>query len=124
MARYRGFSSNSQQRRFSLGDFDLIKQDLTNHFNIRRGEKLMRPTFGCGIWDYIFDPLTDAVKESIIEEVKKVIDYDPRINADAVTITSYDQGIQIELDVSLVNTNQVSRMTLRFDRNEQAALSS
>jgi len=123
MARYKGFSSSSNGRRFRLGDLDLIKQDLVNHFNIRKGEKLMRPTFGCGIWDYLFEPMTDSLRETIVAEIKQVIDYDPRVNADKVMVTSYEQGIQIELDISLVDGNQTGTMVLRFDREEQAVMS-
>ncbi len=123
MARYKGFSSSSNGRRFRLGDLDLIKQDLVNHFNIRKGEKLMRPTFGCGIWDYLFEPMTDSLREAIVAEIKQVIDYDPRVNADKVMVTSYEQGIQIELDISLVDGNQTGTMVLRFDREEQAVMS-
>lgn len=83
----------------------------------------MRPTFGCGIWDYLFEPMTDSIRETIIQEVKQVIDYDPRVNADKVTVTTYEHGIQIELDISLVDGNQTGTMLLRFDRDEQAVLS-
>ena len=123
MATYRGFNTQSQDRKFRITDFELIKRDLLNHFNTKRGERVMRPTFGCGVWDYLFEPMTEAVKEKIIDEVKAVIDYDPRVNADQVTITSYEQGIQIELDLSLVDTDQTSTMVLRFDQNQSAVLS-
>ena len=123
MTTYKGFSTQNDTRKFRLTDFELIKRDLLNHFNVRRGEKLMRPTFGCDIWNYLFEPMTEEVKTKIVDEVKAVIDYDPRVNADSINITSYEQGIQIELDLSLVDTDQRSSMVLRFDQNQSAAMS-
>ena len=43
---YKGFSTVGRNQKFRLTDFDLVKQDLINHFNIRKGEKLMNPNFG------------------------------------------------------------------------------
>jgi phage baseplate assembly protein W len=123
MATYKGFDTQSNSRRFRLTDFELIKRDLLNHFNVRRGENLMRPGFGCSIWNYLFEPMTETTRQQVIDEVKAVIDYDPRVNADKITITSYEQGIQIELELSLVGTNQTSNMVLRFDQNQSAVLS-
>ena len=41
---YRGFSSiNENVEGYALYDFDLIKQDIINHFHIRKGEKLSDP---------------------------------------------------------------------------------
>ena len=56
---YKGFSTlNSGAEHYSLYDFELIKQDLLNHFYIRQGERLMNPEFGTVIWDLLFEPMT------------------------------------------------------------------
>ena len=117
MTTYRGFSTYNRARKFNLTDFDLIKQDLFNHFSIRKGEKLMNPKFGSIVWDLIFEPLTDQTRELISADIKTIIDYDPRVSADAVTITEYSHGFQIELDLRYVLTNQVQTMVLQFDRD-------
>ena len=122
MTTYKGFNTQTNYHKFRITDFALIKRDLLNHFNTRKGEKLMRPTFGCDIWNYLFEPMTEEVKNKIVDEVKTVIDYDPRVNADSINITSYEQGIQVELDLSLVDTDQRSSMVLRFDQNQGAVL--
>ena len=40
---YKGFSSITSDKNYSLTNFDLVKRDLQNHFYIRKGEKLMNP---------------------------------------------------------------------------------
>lgn len=121
MATYRGFTTLEHPHKFRLTDFALVKRDLLNHFNIRKGEKLMNPRFGCGIWDYLFEPFTESTKQSILKEVAYVINYDPRVNAERVTVTTFEQGIQIEMELSLVGTSQVERMIVQFDQTSSAA---
>ena len=117
MSVYKGFSTYNRNRKFKLVDFDLVKQDLFNNFNIRKGEKLMNPDFGTIIWSLLFEPFTDAVKNQIIEDIKRISAYDPRVSIDRVTVTQYQYGIQIQLELRYLLSNQVSAMILQFDRN-------
>jgi phage baseplate assembly protein W len=73
---YKGFSTvSTSTESFNLYDLDLIKQDLLNHFHIRQGERLMQPSFGTVIWDLLFEPLTEQVKELILQDVNQIINY-------------------------------------------------
>lgn len=120
---YRGFSTVNQKKRFRLTDFDLIKQDLMNHFNIRKGEKLMNPNFGTIIWNVIHDPLTEELKGVILADIKTIINSDPRIAVDNVIITEYLAGIQIELELRYVLTNQTDALNLKFNNNAKTLTS-
>ena len=114
---YKGFSTISlDTENFSLYDIALIKQDLLNHFNIRQGERLMQPTFGTIIWDLLFEPLTENLKNLIIQNVNKIINYDPRISAQQVIVTTYESGIQIECILKYLPYNISEVMQLRFDQ--------
>lgn len=117
MALYKGFSTVNRSKKFRLTDYELCKQDLLNYFNIRKGSKLMNPDFGTIIWDTLFEPLTEATKTTIINDIKKVVSYDPRISVGNVIITEYDHGLQIELDLIYVQQNSTQTMFLQFARN-------
>lgn len=112
---YKGFSTLAPSRNFRLTDFDLIKQDIINHFNIRKGEKLMRPNFGTIIWNVLHEPFTDDLKSVIATDVKAIASYDPRVSFDNIIVTEYDQGIQIELQLRYVPTNQTNLMLMNFN---------
>jgi len=120
MTIYRGFSTLINQRKTRIADYELAKQDLINHFHIRKGEKLHNPNFGSNLWSVVFDPLTATSKQAIIDDVKAVVSYDPRINVTDVTVVEYDQGIQIELDLEYVNSDFTDRIKLRFDQADQS----
>jgi phage baseplate assembly protein W len=116
---YRGFSTVGRNRKFRLTDFELIKQDLINNFYIRKGEKLMKPDFGTIIWNVIHEPLTEDLKSVIVSDIKAIASYDPRLSIDNVVITEYEQGIQVELELRYVLTDQTNVMNLKFDNQAQ-----
>ena len=113
---YKGFDSKNTKNNFKAYDIDLVKQDLINHFYIRKGEKLMQPDFGTVIWDVLFEPFTEELKEIITKDVEAIINYDPRITINALTIDSTDMGIRIEAEITYIPFNVVERMTFDFDR--------
>ena len=91
--KYKGFSSAAIKNNFKLYDMELVKQDLLNHFYIRKGEKLENPNFGTIIWDMLFENFTPEVKKLITDDVEQIINYDPRIQVTTLTIDSTDMGI-------------------------------
>jgi phage baseplate assembly protein W len=114
---YKGFSTvSSDTENFALYDFQLIQQDLLNHFHTRQGERLMNPAFGTIIWDLLFEPLTDQLKNLIVENVNTIINYDPRISASQVSVSQYDTGIQLECVLTYLPYNISQSMQLRFDQ--------
>ena len=119
---YKGFSTQAGSTNFRLTDFNLIKQDILNHFNIRKGEKLMRPNFGTIIWNVLHEPFTEDLKSVITQDVQAIASYDPRVSFDNIIITEYDQGIQIELQLRYLKTNQTNLLNLQFD-NQNNTLS-
>ena len=84
---YRGFSTVGRKNKFRLTDFELVKQDLINHFYIRKGEKLMNPNFGTIIWNVLHEPFTDDLKSVIQEDIKSIASYDPRESFDNIVVT-------------------------------------
>jgi phage baseplate assembly protein W len=114
---YKGFSTvNSNTENFTLHDFELIKQDLMNHFHIRQGERLMNPRFGTIIWDLLFEPLTEEVKNAILQNVNEIVNYDPRVSASEVLITGYDTGIQVQCTLTYLPYNLSEKLKLQFDQ--------
>jgi phage baseplate assembly protein W len=116
---FKGFSTQGNNfKDTKLYDFELVKQDLFNHFNIRKGEKLENPEFGTNIWQYIFDPLDDQTREAIVQDVQNVINYDPRVILDSLQIDDYEHGIQVTIGVVYVAYGVAEQMNLLFDQNQ------
>lgn len=112
---YKGFSTVGRNKKFRLTDFELVKQDLINHFHIRKGEKLMNPNFGTIIWNVLYEPLTEDLKSVISADVRSIVSYDPRVAVDNVIITEYDRGLQLEIELRYLQTDNSNLMLLQFD---------
>lgn len=116
MTIYRGFSTRLNAKKYRLTDFELAKQDMLNHFEIRKGEKLMNPEFGSIIWDMLFEPLTEDTKQIITNDITRIVSYDPRLAVQQVAVTEQDNGFLIAIDVSYIPTDQSETIALNFDR--------
>jgi len=115
---YKGISTvNKENSSFNLYDIALIKQDIINHFHIRVGEKLENPGFGTIIWDVLFEPMTEALRDAIADNVTKIINHDPRVQVEQVTVDTYESGIMIECTLTYLPYNISESMRLKFDED-------
>lgn len=114
---YKGFDSRVIKQRFKLYDIDLIKQDLLNHFNIKKGEKLENPDFGTIIWSMIYEPMDDAAIRTVSEDVQRIVNSDPRTAVETLKVDATEQGLRIEVGLRYVDFNQVEIMYLNFDKS-------
>jgi phage baseplate assembly protein W len=117
---YKGFSTHNRYKKFRVTDLDLVKQNIFNHFNIRKGEKLMQPNFGSLIWNMLFEPLTEETRQMIVNDVKTVVSYDPRVRVQNVAVTQFDYGIQLLVELSYLTSNQVDTLVLDFDNRSRS----
>lgn len=113
--KYRGFSTINQTKKFRLSDMELVKRDLINHFSIRKGEKLMQPDFGSLIWSMLFEPLTSDVQAAVVDDIKRIVNYDPRVSVTQVLVNQLDNGLQVQIDLTFLQNNYVDSLTLNFD---------
>jgi phage baseplate assembly protein W len=121
MATFVGYNSINQYKRFVLTDFELIKRDLLNYFNIRQGEKVGRPDVGTKVWDFIFEPQSPETTELIRDEILRIVSKDPRAIATDVTVYAQNNGILIELQVQTVGSSATELLSLFFNEASRTA---
>lgn len=115
---YRGISTvNPDNTSWVLYDISLIKQDIINHFHIRKGEKLSDPGFGTIIWDVLFEPLTEQVKNVIIQDVSAVINYDPRVDVNQINVDQYENGLIITCEIVYLPYSIIEKLRFQFDES-------
>lgn len=115
---YKGFSTlDDTKTGVKLYDLDLIKQDILNQFNTRKGERVMNPEFGTVIWNLLFEPLTPPVKQQIADDINRIVTSDPRATPTKINIVDADYGFLIEITLLLTGTDASDTMKLSFDRN-------
>jgi phage baseplate assembly protein W len=119
MAMYRGFSTlqgNFLSTR--VVDTELVKRDLLNAFAIRKGEKVGTPGYGSGVLDLVMEPLTEEVKNLLLEEVTSTIAQDPRVALQQLVIEEYENGLQAQINLLYVQSNQSESLVINFDRQD------
>ena len=120
---FKGFSSRAEQRNFKIYDFEVAKQDLINRLSVRKGERVENPEFGTIIYDAIFEPFTEALKDAIIEDVTANLNADPRLSTNDITVREADKGIALEASFSFVPLNITEKLSFNFYENSLLRLS-
>lgn len=115
-----GFSTISKEKPpYTLTDFDLVKRDLLNHFNTRKGERMMLPTFGTIIYDLLMDPLDETTKELIIEDATRVIEEEPRVKLDDIQLSEMNSAILVEAQLTYLPNGITEDLAIQFDIDAQ-----
>lgn len=106
---------------YVLHDIDLVNQDLYIAFNTMVGERVMRPTEGCAIWNYLDDQFTGVMQDQIVAEATRICQADSRLTVQNVNVVTLDQGIRVEILLLYVPWNAVGTFTTDFNNRESAA---
>ncbi len=95
-----------------------IDQSLRILLATMPGERVMDPTFGCGIKAMVFD----TINATLVARIKKritdaVLFFESRVNLHGVTVDEKDQlegVLQVTLDYSVISTNTRRNLVYPF----------
>jgi hypothetical protein len=97
---FRGFSTvDTVKAPFSLSDMDLVKRDLLNEFNTRKGERVTE----------------DEIKDDIIRIVEK----ESRVDLINVSVFSDAHTVRAEVELRYVILNSEDTLYLEFKDEQQ-----
>lgn len=116
-----GFNTQGQYKKFTLTDFELIKRDLLNAFNIRQGQLPGRPAYGTVLWDFLFENQVEASQQAIEQEVQRVAAGDPRIFISQVVTFPQENGILIQVELTVTPSTDAERLSIFFDLQQRSA---
>ena len=116
-----GFNTQGQYKKFTLTDFALIKRDLLNAFNIRQGQLPGRPAYGTVLWDFLFENQVEASQQAIEQEVQRVAAGDPRIFISQVVTFPQENGILIQVELTVTPSTDAERLSIFFDLQQRNA---
>ena len=120
---FKGFSSRSENQRFKTYDFECVKQDLINRLSIRKGERVENPEFGTIIYDCLFEPFTEALKDQILEDITANLNADPRLATEEIIVSEEDHGIAIQATIKYIPLDITEKLQFKFDENSLLRLS-
>ncbi len=104
-----------------VSDIEDIQQSLEILLTTTVGERFLRPTYGCDLRNYLFEPLDDGLRAYIRDLVNTAILYhEPRIRLLGLNLyPSENEGLLlIELDYRIRSTNSRKNFVFPFYRDE------
>jgi phage baseplate assembly protein W len=116
---FKGFSSPIVGKTQVLYDVDLVKQDLLNHFNTRKGERVMDVDYGFIGWDLLFELDRPGNAQLLEADCRNIVSQDPRLYLISVTVSSVEYGYRIDLVLNYVQLETVEELSLVFDNRSQ-----
>ncbi len=120
---FKGFSSKADQQNFKVYDFECVKQDLINRLSVRKGERVENPEFGTIIYDCLFEPFTEVLKDQILEDITANLNADPRISTEQIIVSEVDHGIAIQATITYIPLDITEKLQFKFDENSLLRLS-
>ena len=94
-----------------------VRQSILVILGTARGERLMRPEFGCGIHDLVFEALSFATFGRVQQEVNDaLLRLEPRIDVTGVEVRSGGDGnvLLIHIQYEVRATNNVFNLVYPF----------
>jgi uncharacterized protein len=111
-------TTDSDQRIRTSAYEESIKESVIIILGTKRGERVMRPDFGCGINNFVFESISSLVlgqiKSSVLEALTR---YEPRINIINIAITTekIDNGfLNINITYNVISTNNQFNLVYPF----------
>jgi phage baseplate assembly protein W len=108
-------------KRYRLTDQQLVIRDLLNAFNIPQGQKVGQPEYGTTIWSFVFEPNTQDVQTQLQEEIRRIANSDPRIKLGDVACYPQENGILVEIQISVSPFNQAELLSVFFNTKTNSA---
>jgi phage baseplate assembly protein W len=102
-----------------------IRQAILIILGTNRRERIMRPEFGAGLDDFLFEPVTATTTERIRTRVlEALVDWEPRIDVEEVTVVPASR-LRNQLDITVSYrvraTNTLHNLVYPFYLHEGAA---
>lgn len=104
------------------GEDDNIAESIRVILGTAKGERVMRPEFGCDIHDHVFasiTPTTLTLLEDAVEEA--LVQWEPRIDIESINAVpdeSNPDRVLIQIEYVVRNTNSASNMVYPFYLSE------
>ena len=98
-----------------VGGPEDIDRSIVMVLSTARGERLMRPQFGCAIWDLLFEPVNANTLGLMAQAVRDALaQWEPRIEVEEVTTEPYDSDVHISITYRVRVTNDRRNLVYPF----------
>lgn len=88
-----------------VGGMDLIRQSVTTILDTQPGERVMLPSFGCGLRRYLMEPNTLSTRTAMAEDITEALRlWEPRIVLTNVGVVAGEDSSLVWIDIAYERT--------------------
>jgi phage baseplate assembly protein W len=94
-----------------------VRQSVWNILGTAKGERVMRPDFGCGIYDLVFEVNSASTAGKVAQEVKEsLLLFEPRIDVRDIQVQPGDSSelLMISIEYEVRATNNMFNLVYPF----------
>lgn len=103
-----------------------VKESIRIILGTSKGERLMRPDFGCGIHNLVFAPVNTSTEGLIIHHIREALTlFEPRLELLKVDVSKDEVDIGkllINIDYKVICTNNIFNLVYPFYLHERGEL--
>jgi phage baseplate assembly protein W len=105
------FIGGSQNVMSRQEDVDLIKTDLRLLLLTVPGERVMRPSYGVNLRNFVFEDITDMSLSMLREELnEKIIEYERRIKVKKIDVIGDTERNGVQITIAFVLRSDPSKV--------------
>lgn len=116
-----GLTSLTFGNKFKLFDYKLVLQDFINALSIPLGSKVGQPGYGTTLYTFIFEPNTVEIQTALENEIRRVAAQDPRIQLGIVKAFPQNNGVLLEVEISIAPFNNPTTQAIYFSQQTNRA---
>lgn len=105
-----------QDGKISLAEYEeSVRQSIWIILGTAKGERVMRPNFGCGIHDLVFGVNTASTSGQISNSIREsLLLFEPRIDVLDILVNSDSEKLLINIQYEVRATNNVFNLVYPF----------
>ena len=88
---------------------------------IPQGQMPGRPQYGTTLWSFVFEPNTIEVQKEVENEIRRVVQNEPRLIVNTVSTYPQENGILIQLEIAITPNNQPQILNVILSRATNTA---
>lgn len=113
----------------STDSFTQIRMNIINLLRTVPGERRMQPTFGCRLWNVVFDQNDDIIPEKVNNIIKEdIYRWIPGVSVDDITVNYYSDDetkeardiykLYIVVKFTIISINQSDVVEIYLDKGK------
>lgn len=119
---FTGFHSPEVGRTTKLYNVEIVEQGLRNHFNTKKGERVMDTEYGFIAWDLMFELDTTDYSQTLTNDAIRIISLEPRVRLLNIDVVRIPYGYHMSVLLDYVELNTQKELEMIFDARTNARL--